>query len=179
MDALLAGVCVRQSCDVRLLDGHEQLAIGDRSAWIGDCMRREPLKRDAYESIAGTAPETAALAHRSFDRVWAFAGAGKSEKMAPQPAAASVAAPVSRFRSPPWPRVKRRLSCRRGTDNSKIPVRRGRVFRDPPFSFWPVQRARGAGRCAFSTETGGKWRKLGISWQLPPPYGRSRVLGFT
>ena len=31
--------------DVRFLDAHEQLVVNPTSAWIGDCMRREPSKR--------------------------------------------------------------------------------------------------------------------------------------
>lgn len=75
---LLGSSPTRQGCDPRLLDAHEQLAFGDRVAWIGDCMRREPAKRDAYEIYSPDCAETAALARRSFERVWTFAGAGKA-----------------------------------------------------------------------------------------------------
>ncbi|MGE5266529.1 MAG: hypothetical protein ACM3L9_04095 [Deltaproteobacteria bacterium] len=75
---LLGSSPTRQGCDPRLLDAHEQLAFGDRVAWIGDCMRREPAKRDAYEIYSPECAETAALARRSFERVWTFAGAGKA-----------------------------------------------------------------------------------------------------
>lgn len=75
---LLGASTTRQGCDPRLLDAHEQLAFGGRVAWIGDCMRREPAKRDAYEIYSPDCAETAALARRSFERVWAFAGAGKA-----------------------------------------------------------------------------------------------------
>ena len=91
---LLTGVPSRCACDARLLDAHEQLAVGDRVAWIGDCMRREPTKRDAYEIYSGDCTETAAVAHRSFDRVWSFAGSGKAEATVAAPEAASIAAPV-------------------------------------------------------------------------------------
>lgn len=91
---LLAGVDMRSACDVRLLDAHEQLAIGDRVAWIGDCMRREPTKRDAYEIYSADCAEMAALAHRSFDRVWAFAGTGRPEAVVAAPEVAAAVAPV-------------------------------------------------------------------------------------
>ena len=91
VSGLLAGFTARRGCDVRLLDAHEQLAIGDRVAWIGDCMRREPTKRDAYEIYSAECAETAALAHRSFDRVWSFAAAGVKDT----PAVAPVAAPAA------------------------------------------------------------------------------------
>lgn len=94
VSALLAGVAMRSGCDARLLDAHEQLAIGDRVAWIGDCMRREPTKRDAYEIYSADCAETAALAHRSFDRVWSFAGMDQPEPVAAAPAVAAPIAPV-------------------------------------------------------------------------------------
>lgn len=94
VSALLAGIPVRRSCDVRLLDAHEQLGFGDRAAWIGDCMRREPTKRDAYEIYSADCAETAAVAHISFDRVWSFAGSGQADAIAAALEAAVVADPV-------------------------------------------------------------------------------------
>jgi hypothetical protein len=60
----------RLGCDTRLLDAHEQLLIGDRTAWIGDCMRREPAKRDAYECYSADCQQTATFVQRAFDRIW-------------------------------------------------------------------------------------------------------------
>lgn len=91
---LLAGVELRSACDGRLLDAHEQLAVGDKVAWIGDCMRREPAKRDAYEIYSADCADTAALAHRSFDRVWSFAGAGQREVVAAIADVTAIVAPV-------------------------------------------------------------------------------------
>jgi hypothetical protein len=91
---LMDGAATRTGCDARLLDAHEQLAVGDRVSWIGDCMRREPTKRDAYEIYSADCAETAALAHRSFDRLWSFAGLGQPEAVAATPEIAAVAAPV-------------------------------------------------------------------------------------
>ncbi|MBS0242054.1 MAG: hypothetical protein JSS20_07740 [Proteobacteria bacterium] len=31
-----------------MLDAHEQLIVGDRGVWFGDCMRRDPMKRDSF-----------------------------------------------------------------------------------------------------------------------------------
>lgn len=56
--------------DVRLLDAHEQLWLGEDTVWIGDCMRREPAKRDAFECYGIGCRETAARVRRSFDRFW-------------------------------------------------------------------------------------------------------------
>lgn len=91
---LLDGVEMRSACDGRLLDAHEQLAVGDKVAWIGDCMRREPTKRDAYEIYSADCVETAALAHRSFDRVWSFAGVGQPEPVAAAPEIVASVNPV-------------------------------------------------------------------------------------
>ena len=61
---------LRHAPDVRLLDAHEQLVLGPSKVWVGDCMRRDPAKRDAYECFAEDSSETAVWAKRSFDRVW-------------------------------------------------------------------------------------------------------------
>jgi len=61
---------LRHAPDARLLDAHEQLVLGPASVWVGDCMRRDPAKRDAYEFYADGSPQTANWAKRSFDRVW-------------------------------------------------------------------------------------------------------------
>ncbi len=65
----LPGEC-RIVRDARLLDAHEQLVLAPDRAWIGDCMRREPTKRDTYERFAENSTEVATLATRSFERLW-------------------------------------------------------------------------------------------------------------
>ena len=60
----------RRSTDPRLIDAHEQLVLGPSTVWIGDCMRRDPAKRDAYECYAENCGSQAAWARRSFDRMW-------------------------------------------------------------------------------------------------------------
>ncbi len=73
--------------DLRLLDAHEQLVIGSRTSWIGDCMRRDPNKRDAYECFAADCGVTAGWARTSFERLWAqsvaFADKGSSKHTTP------------------------------------------------------------------------------------------------
>lgn len=59
--------------DPRILDAHEQLWLGPRTAWIGDCMRREPAKRDAYECYAQDCAATAQSTAVAFERLWAMA----------------------------------------------------------------------------------------------------------
>lgn len=56
--------------DRRMLSAHEQLVLSHDTSWIGDCMRREATKRDAYEHFAAECMETCAMAMRSFERLW-------------------------------------------------------------------------------------------------------------
>jgi len=60
--------------DLRLLDAHEQLVLDGESVWIGDCMRRDPLRRDTYEQYSDKCSATAARAGRSFAQIWRAAG---------------------------------------------------------------------------------------------------------
>lgn len=69
-DAPIFAVALRLACDPRLLDAHEQLVLGPRTCWIGDCMRRDPLKRDAYEAFASDSRCKARRASQSFERLW-------------------------------------------------------------------------------------------------------------
>jgi hypothetical protein len=59
--------------DPRLLEAHEQLVLSDKKAWIGDCMRRDPSRRDAYESCCDGSDSRASWAARSFEHMWAAA----------------------------------------------------------------------------------------------------------
>lgn len=59
--------------DIRFLDAHEQLVLTPSSAWIGDCMRREPGKLDAYECYARDDNKLAGWGRTSFERMWAEA----------------------------------------------------------------------------------------------------------
>lgn len=56
--------------DHRLLDAHELLVLSPQSVWIGDCMRRDPSKCDAYEYYSTAVAEASASAMRSFERLW-------------------------------------------------------------------------------------------------------------
>ncbi|MCC7250983.1 hypothetical protein [Hyphomicrobium sp.] len=71
--AKIEGAECRFVSDLRLLDAHEQLVLDRVTAWIGDCMRRDPLKRDAYE-LYSESPVTAGHAARSFAQIWRAAG---------------------------------------------------------------------------------------------------------
>src|SRR6056297_1655096 len=52
-------VSLRFALRPSLLDAHEQLVLGPQSAWVGDCMRRDPRERDAYETFGSSDGELA------------------------------------------------------------------------------------------------------------------------
>ncbi len=56
--------------DARLFDAHEQIVLGQSASWVGDCMRRDPMKRDAYECFAADCTKTAGWARTSHERLW-------------------------------------------------------------------------------------------------------------
>ena len=64
------GYEIRWARHPRLVEAHEQLVIGPQTCWIGDCMRRDPLKCDAYESYVEGCGEAAGCAAVSFERLW-------------------------------------------------------------------------------------------------------------
>lgn len=59
--------------DSRFVDAHEQLVIGDVHVWIGDCMRRDPAKRDAFEVYHLNVEAATANTSASFAKLWASA----------------------------------------------------------------------------------------------------------
>jgi hypothetical protein len=61
---------VRWAKKPRLIEAHEQLVLGPETCWIGDSMRREPAKCDAYESFVDNCAKTTADAVVSFERLW-------------------------------------------------------------------------------------------------------------
>lgn len=68
--ALAGRVRCRVARDPRLLDAHEQIILDDTAIWIGDCMRRDPEKRDAFECYSEDAAESVAWARACFARLW-------------------------------------------------------------------------------------------------------------
>jgi hypothetical protein len=86
---------VRWARNPRYLDAHEQIVLTDKTCWIGDCMRRDPAKRDALDLPKPNAPEHALFARVSFERLWSLGqpldirpGRGKSDALAAELAAA-------------------------------------------------------------------------------------------
>jgi hypothetical protein len=75
--------------DSRLLAAHEQLVLSPNAAWTGDCMRRDPAKRDTYELFSPNSVEISGLAARSFERLWRSAVPVESMPALP-PSIASV-----------------------------------------------------------------------------------------
>jgi len=61
---------VRWARKPRLIEAHEQLVLGPQTCWIGDSMRREPAKCDAYETYIDDCTKTTAVAILSFERMW-------------------------------------------------------------------------------------------------------------
>ncbi len=92
---------IRVLRDARYLDGHEQLVLGGRSLWFGDCMRREPDKRDAFASFVDGNEAVAAHSRAAFKRVWVaakpiYAHGQVHDRQAPAAADEAVpAAPVA------------------------------------------------------------------------------------
>lgn len=66
--------------DQRFGDAHEQLVLSATRDWMGDCMRRDPTKRDAFE-VYRTGFDATHTA-RSFEMLWALAE--PLQRVAPQ-----------------------------------------------------------------------------------------------
>jgi hypothetical protein len=82
---------IRWARHPRLIEAHEQLVLGPNTCWIGDSMRRDPAKCDAFENFVEDCGEAAGCAAVSFERLW-FASAPLKGTEAPGLAAAAVAA---------------------------------------------------------------------------------------
>ena len=61
---------IRLTSNPRVLDGHEQLIVGDRAIWYGDCMRRDPAKRDAFNSYLPNDPAAVRSGRFAFQSLW-------------------------------------------------------------------------------------------------------------
>ncbi len=48
--------------------------LDETTVWIGDCMRRDPQRRDTYELFSDACRATAGRAVRSFAQIWRAAG---------------------------------------------------------------------------------------------------------
>ena len=77
---------IRIARNARLLDAHEQLYLDRTTSWVGDCLRRDPTQRDAYECHATNCAERARWTKLSFERLWRA-----SEPVVPPASPAAVA----------------------------------------------------------------------------------------
>ncbi len=68
----IAGAEFRIFSHSRFAAAHEQLVVGRRRVWIGDCLRRDPTKRDAFEVFHLEDEATHLFATISFERLWAL-----------------------------------------------------------------------------------------------------------
>jgi hypothetical protein len=66
----ISGAEFRVFSDRRFGAAHEQLVIGSKRVWIGDCLRRDPTKRDAFELYHANDAATRLFAAASFERLW-------------------------------------------------------------------------------------------------------------
>lgn len=69
----VANVEVRLLSDARFTAAHEQLVLSPQRLWLGDCMRRDPAKRDAFEIFHEANASAAGHAMTSFARLWTSA----------------------------------------------------------------------------------------------------------
>jgi hypothetical protein len=69
--AAIPGVECRHLGDPRFGASHEQIVVGRTHVWIGDCLRRDPNKRDAFELYHKADPIARKCATVSFERLWA------------------------------------------------------------------------------------------------------------
>ena len=81
---------LRLATNPRLGDAHEQLVLGERVCWIGDCLRRDPQRRDAFEQFNPADAVRARTLRLSFDRLWSVSEPVKA-RMAPGNFAATIA----------------------------------------------------------------------------------------
>ncbi len=56
-----------------VLEAHEQMIMGDRMCWLGDAMRREPGRRDAFDIFEADALGNCSLALKSYAGMWRHA----------------------------------------------------------------------------------------------------------
>ena len=68
--AYFAAGGLRIATDTRLFDAHEQLVLNSKACWIGDVIRREPAKRDAYEQFSNNDAMAVHWARLAFERIW-------------------------------------------------------------------------------------------------------------
>jgi hypothetical protein len=66
----IAGAEIRVLADPSFGPAHEQLVVARGHVWIGDCLRRDPTKRDAFELYHPNDVEKRVFASASFEKLW-------------------------------------------------------------------------------------------------------------
>ncbi len=74
----------RVLADASFGPAHEQLAIGHTHVWIGDCLRRDPTKRDAFELYHPNDPAIGVFATASFEKLWPRGRPLKMPRLSPE-----------------------------------------------------------------------------------------------
>lgn len=100
----IPGIDCRVLSDRRFGPAHEQLTVGHTRVWIGDCLRRDPAKRDAFEIYHGNDPTNCVFALASFEKLWARARPRKlphTAGLSPEIIAAQSDDPAALPRNPP------------------------------------------------------------------------------
>jgi hypothetical protein len=69
----IRGAHFRVISDARFGAAHEQMTIGHSRVWLGDCLRRDPAKRDAFELYHGNDTTSCVFAIASFEKIWSRA----------------------------------------------------------------------------------------------------------
>lgn len=81
----IAGAEFRVLADPNFAPAHEQLTIGATHVWIGDCLRRDPTKRDAFEAFHSNESSVSVFAIASFDKLWTRGRPIRSSRSEPLP----------------------------------------------------------------------------------------------
>ena len=69
-DATDPFLLLRKAGHPALIDAHEQMVLGTTFSWQGDCMRRDPETRDAFETFECFNSEAAKRVSRTFQALW-------------------------------------------------------------------------------------------------------------
>jgi hypothetical protein len=117
---------IRWAKHPRLIEAHEQLVLGPETCWIGDCMRRDPAKCDAYESYVEGCGEAAGCAAVSFERLWLASQPLMSSSPAGSAAGLAQAARCRSSRPPPSPPPVRGIEWQAVGNRQLAVARRGR-----------------------------------------------------
>ncbi|RUO98416.1 hypothetical protein [Hyphomicrobium sp.] len=100
-DATAPSLLDMTDADVRVLadpsfgPAHEQLVVGPAHVWIGDCLRRDPTKRDAFELYHPGDASIGVFAAASFEKLWSRGRPLKLPRLSPEIIAAQSDDPAA------------------------------------------------------------------------------------